>query len=542
MINKKDMKSIIKYFVLAISSTFILTSCSDSWLETDPTESVSGDEIIANTDNAKQAINGICRVMVNQHSYYGQSFNGEGTMKLLYGEYPGQDLNFPYMNPGWAPIMNGQMTQNSSSIYDSYPWYYYYIIVGNANTILAKIDNAEGTEAERKFIKAEALTFRAYSFFRIIEIYGDSWAKSNNGSTKGAVLRLDESMGDMPQSTLAETYKQIYDDLDEAITLYEESGLSRSSVYTKASDVNCFPDLNTAYAIYARAALTKQDYSNAAKYAQLARKGYDLMSVADYKSGFAAPTSEWIWSVYNDASETIWYYGWQLFMACNGYYALNGINVCINRELIESFPDTDIRKSLFLTEKTFLPAGKTFTDVVAGDDAGSSNGAFIDDDAYDMAVAYTKKTIPAATEQNFAYANLKFQCTAQPAVGCQPIFRSSEMLLIEAEADYFLKDETGAQKILVELNAESGRDVAYTCTKTGAELLQEIKQYRRIELWGEGFSWYDCKRWGDKVVRKGFDENGNYHSSVEGTYDDDTFWKWIIPQRESDYNSAITFK
>lgn len=537
------MKSIIKYFALAICSTFIMTSCSDSWLETDPTDSVSGDEIIANVDNAKQAINGMCRVMVNQHSYYGQSFNGEGTMKLLYGEYPGQDFNFPYMNPGWAPIMNGQMTQNSSSIYDSYPWYYYYIIIGNANTILAKIDNAEGTEAERNFIKAEALTFRAYSFFRITQIYSDSWAKSNNGSTKGAVLRLDESMGDMPQSTLAETYEQVYKDLDEAISLYQQSGLSRNDVYAKATDVNCFPDLNVAYAVYARAALTKEDYTNAVKYAKLAREGYALMSSADYKNGFAAPTSEWIWSVYNDASENIFYYGWQLFMACNGYYSLNGINVCINRELIESFPDTDMRKSLFLTEKTFLPAGKTFAQVVAGDKAGIDNGAFTDEDAYDMAVVYTKQTIPVATEQNYAYASLKFQATAQPAVGCQPIFRSSEMLLIEAEANYYQGNETAAQQSLVELNATSNRDAAYTCTKTGSDLLKEIKQYRRLELWGEGFSWYDCKRWGDSIVRKGFDEDGNYHSSVSGTFGDkDSFWKWIIPQRESDYNSAITFK
>lgn len=537
------MKSIIKYLALAISSTFLMTSCSDSWLETDPTESVSGDEIIASTDNAKQAINGICRVMVNQHSYYGQSFNGEGTMKLLYGEYPGQDLNFPYMNPGWAPIMNGQMTQNSSSIYDSYPWYYYYIIVGNANTILAKIDEATGSEAERQFIKAEALTFRAYSFYRITEIYSDSWANSNNGSTKGAVLRLDESMGDMPQSSLAETYEQIYKDLDEAIALYQASGLTRDEVYSNATNANCFPDLNTAYAIYARAALTRQDYTNAVKYAKLAREGRELMAVADYKAGFATPTSEWIWSVYNDASENIFYYGWQLFMACNGYYSLNGINVCISRELIEAFPDTDIRKGLFLTEKTFLPVGKKFTDVVAGDEAGSSNGVFTDDDAYEMAVAYTKATIPVATEQNFAYANLKFQCTAQPAVGCQPIFRSSEMLLIEAEANYFLSDEVSAQNALIALNSESGRDAAYTCEKTGVELLKEIKQYRRLELWGEGFSWFDCKRWGDNVIRKGFDNDGNYYSAVEGVLGDKTtFWKWIIPQRESDYNTAITFK
>lgn len=50
--------------------------------------------IFSTTDNAKLVINGICRTMVQQHAYYGQNFNGEGTMKLLYGEYPGQDFNF----------------------------------------------------------------------------------------------------------------------------------------------------------------------------------------------------------------------------------------------------------------------------------------------------------------------------------------------------------------------------------------------------------------------------------------------------------------
>lgn len=92
------------------------------------------------------------------------------------------------------------------------------------------------------------------------------------------------------------------------------------------------------------------------------------MDVNSYRSGFCEPNNEWIWGVYNDASETIWYFGWQLFMACNGYYAQQGINVCINRALVESFPDTDIRKGLFLTESAFLPAGKTFEEVIYTDD------------------------------------------------------------------------------------------------------------------------------------------------------------------------------
>ena len=124
------------------------------------------------------------------------------------------------------------------------------------------------------------------------------------------------------------------------------------------------------------------------------------------------------------------------------------------------------------------------------------------------------------------------------------------MLLIEAEANYHLStDPTAAQNSLGELNLASGRDPQYTCTATGEDLLKEIKMYRRLELWGEGFSWYDCKRWGDPVVRHSIAEGGNYSQFVSGTFGfdksgnyDETFWKWIIPNRESDYNTAIEIK
>lgn len=124
------------------------------------------------------------------------------------------------------------------------------------------------------------------------------------------------------------------------------------------------------------------------------------------------------------------------------------------------------------------------------------------------------------------------------------------MLLIEAEANYHLSaDPTDAQNSLKELNLTSGRDPQYTCTATGEDLLKEIKKYRRLELWGEGFSWYDCKRWGDPVVRPSIAEGGNYSQFISGTYGfdeagnyDETFWKWIIPNRESDYNTAIEIK
>ena len=76
--------------------------------------------------------------------------------------YPSENYNYNYYASGWSPIFNQEFHTRTNSIYDAYAWYYYYTIAGNANTILANIDNAEGTEAERNFVKASALTFRAY--------------------------------------------------------------------------------------------------------------------------------------------------------------------------------------------------------------------------------------------------------------------------------------------------------------------------------------------------------------------------------------------
>lgn len=57
------------------------------------------------------------------------------------------------------------------------------------------------------------------------------------------------------------------------------------------------------------------------------------------------------------------------------------------------------------------------------------------------------------------------------------------MVLVEAEANYFLNDETAARAALVELNATSGRNPEYTCDKSGEALWNEIMDYRELELW-----------------------------------------------------------
>ena len=128
-----------------------------------------------------------------------------------------------------------------------------------------------------------------------------------------------------------------------------------------------------------------------------------------------------------------------------------------------------------------------------------------------------------------------------PGIGHLNLFRSSEMYLIEAEAQYFQNKENEAQNTLNTLIADTGRDSEFKSTVTGEELFEQIKKYRAIELWGEGFDWFDYKRWGDAIDRKAHEDGGNFYNAVTIKIDphENNRWTWRIPQRETDDNDAI---
>ncbi len=543
------MKKIInKLFAGSLlAGMMLVSSCAGDYLDTAPTDSTGATDAVGTTANAMKALNGIAKIMTTQHSYFGGGFAGENNIMIQYESYPSENYNYNYYASGWSPIFNQEFHTRTNSIYDAYAWYYYYTIAGNANTILANIDNAEGTEAERNFVKASALTFRAYAFEKLIHYYCWRWQDSNNGASQGIVLRLDESTDGQGYATLAETYTQIYKDLDEAIMLFEQSGMDRN-----ASQV-WMPNINVAHAIYARAALTKQDYTKALTEAKLARQNYPLMSNAEYHAGFCNPTSEWIFGSFGSAQENNWYWSYGTQYACNGYYAnaagaANGAG-SIGRELINRIPNDDARKALFLTEDKF--PGYNFNDGSAmdlgygilgmGDDEKKADALWEEAAAYCQKMAVSGLEAPYQAGYMYLGGQLKFYVFDTPGVSYLPFIRSSEMVLVEAEANYFLNDETAARAALVELNATSGRNPEYTCDKSGEALWNEIMDYRELELWGEGFAWSDYKRWNRDIVRHSFAEGGNAHISVAKTIPASGVnkWTWDVPLNETDYNDEL---
>ena len=512
------MKKIFQVSLILSALLMLSVGCAQDYMETAPESSTSPATIFSTTENAVLAVNGICKMMTTQY-FSVQGLNGEGSIKTWFGNF-GNDLQ-RCNHTGWAPLWNHQYNENASSTYCTYPWYYYYKIIGNANQIIENIDDAEGPDSEKQFIKAQALTFRAHAFTMLTQLYCYRWQDSNNGSSNGLVLRTDTSIDGMPLSTLAETFAQIYADLDEAISLYQQSGLSRGDEYWK-------PDVTVAYAVYTRAALIREDWSTAAKMAPLARAGHPLMSQNSYMNGgFSNEDPEWIWGVYEASDQTIYYYSFFAYQGSNASSSMQRTYpLAISKELYDQIPETDARRKMWL--------GPSEAEWKECNTAGRSTGAL-----YKRAFAeYGSKLY--STSLVYGYMQFKFQATFMPGGGPFNIYRSAEMYLAEAEAKCHLGgQDASVQSLLNELN--KNLDPSYKCTKTGADLLTEVKLYRRIDLWGEGFDYFDYKRWNEPIVHKSIANGGSFHNTFAITINpsDGNGWTWVIPRNETMYNDQI---
>ena len=508
------MKKAIYILLLIIASW----SCTSDFLNTRPQSDTDVTTIFETVENAELAINGLCKLMTIKYS--NTAIYGEGTIKYFYGNYLGNDFQVSNYTK-YFRTTNGLYLEDNTHYTDWYPWFYYYKLISNANAVICNIDNAKGSIEKKQFIKAQALTFRAYSYFMLSQFYCRRWVDSNNGGSRGLPLRIDESFGDLAASTLAEVYGQIYADLDEAIGLYQSSGLNRP-----AND-NYSPNMDVAYATYARAALTREDWENAERYARFARESYPLMSAAEYKDGgFSLPNKEWIWSSYGAVDESLSHSSFFANMGSNSSASIGKNNPgAISKELYNRIPATDIRHEMFLDPLQ--------------DTVDYSNGAAATTLTNRAKTKYASKLNSESVI--FAYMQFKFQAQALPGVGHLNHFRAAEMYLIEAEACCHLPGrEKDVCQLLQELNSD--RDPAYTCMQTGDALLEEVKLYRRIELWGEGFDWFDHKRWNVSIVRKTFNEGGSFADAFAITLNpgDINRWTFVYPSREVDYNGLIS--
>jgi starch-binding outer membrane protein, SusD/RagB family len=471
------------------------TACKKDFLETSPTTAVDAASALATVENAKAALNGIHRSIFARYDNQGEF--GHGTV-MLNVESLGDDYVFSGQSNGWfLTAYRWTMHRNANAGDNAFPYRFFYRVISNANTLINGVDGIPGASvADKNNLKGQALTYRAWSYFNLVQLYGKRFEAGGANTDLGVPLVLTNTTVPQARATVAQVYTQINSDLTAA------EGLLTAGSATQADKSQLTQ--STVRGLIARVALTQGDWDRAATKAAAARTGFSLMTAAQQLEGYnnyANP--EWMWGSRQIDDQTEFFTAYLAYIS----YNFNSTNIrtnpkCINSALYNTMAPADVRRGLWR-------AAPTATNVV---------------------------TPPGGNLANFMNQKFKAKDFAN-SVGDVPYMRVAEMWLIEAEARARNGQDALARTALYGLmqNRVPGSSES---ANSGAALITEIMNSRRVELWGEGFRFYDLKRLNEPLSRGA---NHNAALAVLVTMPaGDVSWQWLIPQAELNANPLAT--
>jgi len=533
-----------------------ITSCDDDFLETTPTDAISASDALANEENMQLVLNGLHRGLYSQLQTIlpGGSSNRAGNHywvplgdNLSGGLIHSANAN----NLGWRDEMQWNSHTDQTSLTCELLWYHRYNIILGANLLINR--GTDGTLVESpqlNEILGQAYTYRAYAYLSLVQHYAKGYLIGDPANDPGVPLLFssESPFTSEPRSTVQEVYDQIESDLATAIERFEEgSGRPSGGAETK-SQLN----INVAYGLLARTALSKGDWQTAADAAVMAREGFPLMGEEDWKSGFNTNNlSEVIWGSNVIEAETTFFrsYFYLISNTFNGSQNRSNPKIA-DRRVIDAAPDTDYRKDMFILDAPNTNSSAANNQGGLDPDTGLPRDPNYTNDLE----GYNERREEINTEYGInndfnqhPYMQFKLRNATPATISPDDIIymRTSEMYLIEAEAKAMMNDIPGAQEALEPLGSE--RDSAYDVSayNTQEALMEHIKFQRRLELWGEGFGYTDHIRWDEGIDHAA--DGGSGASEVlyqeafqieRPSVNDD--WIFKIPQAELDANPNLS--
>ena len=535
------MKMNNRYFVALLGSAMLLTtSCSD--LDTNPSGSTMSDgqlnEVLAqDPSKLKSEVSGMYANMIEYGAitqWYGTGqprhydFGYASTMMMM--DASGQDEPSQVSGYNWynKPLRFVDRTANSETTY--FIWNQCYKNIKVANDVLKSVDLENLSDVAKSYV-GQAYAMRAFEYFTLIQIYQFSYKGHEDAAGVPIVTEktAEAEANNNPRAAVKDVYKQIMDDLNTAIDYLTDSRSAKSEI-----------NRQVAYGLRARVNLVMQNWSDAAADAQKAAEGYTPLS----KEAAAAPgfndvsSSNWIWGNIVDESNDIVQSGILNFpsMMCsftgNGYSPTYACRM-INSKLWKEIPSTDVRKGWWIDENLNSPIVDPKYVVHQEDEDKEGNVVKYlavynqtGDEVADITEPYTNVKFGAYKNQ---YGNELNACDI-------PLMRVEEMILIQAEATAMGGNVEEGKRIL-ENFVRTYRDPSYTCNATTAEGVQDAVWFqRRVELWGEGFSFTDLLR-----LKKPLDRTGaNYEVSVRFKLPAESpIFLYLIPEDEENHNEAL---
>ena len=377
-------------------------------------------------------------------------------------------------------------------------WELFYTDIAKANDIISSFPEGASTAGEKALL-GQALAIRGMAYTYLPQIYQTYMNQSGsiNRDAPGVPLilttadgySLDELDALKGRNTVGAVLDQAEKDLTAAVENLSAANYKRPT--------KNYIDLSVAQGLLARYYLLTQQWANAATAAKAARTGYTQRGNAELHDGFMSlSTGDVMWGfIHTPETETTYAsYFSHISNLAPGYAGLNYCAKLIDARLYSQIADDDYRKTLF--------------NGAAGDASQPTAGA------------------------KLPYANLKFGNTGDWTMN-YIYMRAAEMVLIEAEALARQGQNAQAATVLAELMKNRQPSWNQSTVEVSDVLLQ-----RRIELWGEGFAYFDLKR-----TNQGIDRNYTGSNHLAGYLHTipafDKRWTYQIPQTEMQENSHI---
>ena len=366
-------------------------------------------------------------------------------------------------------------------------WDNIYNFLGPINLVINGVTTADGTDENlRNRVLGEALTWRAYAFYKLLQYYSPM-----NDNRLGVPIYLtpEKSIGEaMPErKTQTEVFAQILKDCADALSLLNKTTTSEWNYAWSADFIHAMlAEVYTWKACSGAAETT--DWKNAEEQATLAMRGRNLTSSADIlKQIFDCSDNAYSKEIKNDEFFLRIMDGRYTYI-CDfktAYYEDGGVaDGLVNSSHYRMFADNDIRK------KAWFSADGTHNDKY----------------------------------------NLMGSDMSQ---GCLMPFRLADMYLIRAEALVRQNRAAEGKAVLDDFRNHRYEGTPAVLPSDNEGLLKAIHDERFREFYMEGDKiWLDMKRFGDKLERIIAREKNNLAA-------DDFRYCFPIPAREMLYNKKM---
>ncbi|WP_231952057.1 RagB/SusD family nutrient uptake outer membrane protein [Ichthyobacterium seriolicida] len=470
-----------KYIVLLLLLT--LSSCVKDILDSPKSDSISYEDAFKSKDGVEAFMPGIIRKF--RMSYYRS--HGYSALQSVYlaRTVKGNDIIMGVSGSHFASDSEKNDRDKTRSR-PLFTWNFFYSLINQLNTFIKDVESTSILEAnEKNKFLSEGRVLRAYCYFQLAMEFQSAY--SDNSSRGKLSLPIYKKPSDRTSvgkkfSTLEDVYAFIKAELKESIPNLTATRIDKTYINSAVAN-----------GIYARVLQVTQDDWAACEKAALNALGGNVdatgvLNSKSYTAGFDdISNSEWIWGMDQTDKQNVGYAGIASFFEPTG---IGYSSLFINKEFVSKFTSTDVRKLFIKVE-----------------------------DNEDNPKSYRTNKF-----------NFKFESD-------MVLMRTSEMMLIVAEAKFRQNKETEAQTVLHKL--QQNRDSSKTQTNsTGNALMEEILLERRKELYGEmGVEWFDAKRLGRSIVRSG------NHRLVGGGFDlttNDVGFYLMVPEKEIDSNSNVT--